>query len=301
MRTDTILRAGVTAGALPILCLSAGAATAQATVPMKLTDARIGSDERTAASGRAGRGLAGRRVALELRVPAGAWRAVGAATVRGDGQYRVSGRIARSGVVRVTVAGTPETSATRRVRVVARLRIARRRLDVVAGRRASVRGSVRPGVRGQAVALQIRVPAGWRTIARNRTDPAGRFSLGDRRRRPGSTAVRVRVSGRRAGVGSGTRALGRLDVYRSANASWYGPGLFGNRLGCGGTLRVGTLGVAHKTLPCGTQVTFRKGSRSVRVRVIDRGPYVGGREYDLTAATARRLGFRGHGSVLATR
>jgi rare lipoprotein A len=77
--------------------------------------------------------------------------------------------------------------------------------------------------------------------------------------------------------------------------------LYGNPLGCGGTLGVGTLGVAHKTLPCGTKVTLRRGSRSVRVRVIDRGPYVGGREYDLTAATAQRLGFSGYGPVLVTR
>ena len=41
--------------------------------------------------------------------------------------------------------------------------------------------------------------------------------------------------------------------------------------------------------------------RVLRVRVIDRGPYVGGREYDLTAATARKLGFSGHGPIQATR
>jgi len=35
----------------------------------------------------------------------------------------------------------------------------------------------------------------------------------------------------------------------------------------------------------------------VRVAVIDRGPYVGGREFDLTAATARALRFSGHGTV----
>ena len=90
-------------------------------------------------------------------------------------------------------------------------------------------------------------------------------------------------------------------MYRSAYASWYGPGLFGNKLGCGGRLAPGSLGVAHKSLPCGTKVTFRHRGRVVRVRVIDRGPYVGGREYDLTAATARRLGFNGHGPVQATR
>ena len=59
--------------------------------------------------------------------------------------------------------------------------------------------------------------------------------------------------------------------------------------------------MAHKTLPCGSKLTLRKGSRTVRVRVIDRGPYVGGREFDLTEATAQRLRFHGHGAVLTTR
>jgi rare lipoprotein A len=39
----------------------------------------------------------------------------------------------------------------------------------------------------------------------------------------------------------------------------------------------------------------------VNVRVIDRGPYVGGREFDLTEATAHRLRFHGHGEILTTR
>jgi rare lipoprotein A len=90
-------------------------------------------------------------------------------------------------------------------------------------------------------------------------------------------------------------------VYRHAYASWYGPGFFGGHLACGGRLTPGTLGVANKRLPCGTKITLRYHGRSVRVPVIDRGPYVGGREYDLTAATKQRLGFRGHGYVLTTR
>ena len=77
-----------------------------------------------------------------------------------------------------------------------------------------------------------------------------------------------------------------------------GPGSTATATGCGGTLGAGRLGVAHKSLPCGTMVTFKRGDRSVRVPVIDRGPYVGGREYDLTAATAQRLGFEGHGAIL---
>ena len=112
--------------------------------------------------------------------------------------------------------------------------------------------------------------------------------------------MRVRVA-RAPGVLPGKRRVGRLNVYRYAYASWYGPGLYGNRTGCGGTLYAGRLGVAHKSLPCGTMVTFKRGRHEVRVPVIDRGPYVGGREYDLTAATAQRLGFEGHGAILATR
>ena len=42
---------------------------------------------------------------------------------------------------------------------------------------------------------------------------------------------------------------------------------------------------------------LRKGKRIVRASVVDRGPYVGGREFDLTQATKRRLGFGSTGSV----
>jgi hypothetical protein len=49
------------------------------------------------------------------------------------------------------------------------------------------------------------------------------------------------------------------------------PGLYGGHLACGGRLSPGTLGVAHKSLPCGTRVTLRHRGRTVRVRVVDRG------------------------------
>jgi peptidoglycan hydrolase-like protein with peptidoglycan-binding domain len=90
-------------------------------------------------------------------------------------------------------------------------------------------------------------------------------------------------------VGPQTRPA-LLALMRVRRATWYGPGLYGNRTACGGRLRRSTLGVAHKTLPCGTQVTFYHGGRFVTVRVIDRGPFRRGVEWDLTAATARALG-----------
>jgi rare lipoprotein A len=90
-----------------------------------------------------------------------------------------------------------------------------------------------------------------------------------------------------------------LTSYRLAGASYYGPGLYGNGVACGGTLEPGTLGVANKTLPCGTMVKLRYNGHSITVPVIDRGPYVAGRDYDLTEATKERLGFPGVGYVQA--
>jgi hypothetical protein len=71
---------------------------------------------------------------------------------------------------------------------------------------------------------------------------------------------------------------------------------FGLPIACpvnGGTLHRDDLGVANKTLPCGTMVTFRYHGKGIRVPVIDRGPYIEGREWDLTGATAVALAFPG--------
>ena len=72
---------------------------------------------------------------------------------------------------------------------------------------------------------------------------------------------------------------------------------YGLGLACGGLLGRHELGVAHKTAPCGTLITFRYGGRSLTVPVIDRGPYIAGREWDLTGPTAAALGFPGLGKI----
>ena len=181
---------------------------------------------------------------------------------------------------------------------IAKVGVGKRKLDVRAGRRAIVAGTVLPRAAGRTAYLQIRRDGRWRTIDRDRTGTRGRYRLHDRRRVPMSVRARVLVRG---GGDRVKRRVGRLNVYRLALASWYGPGFYGQRTGCGGRLGYSQLGVAHKTLPCGAKVTLRHNGRRVRVPVIDRGPYVGAREYDLTGATARRLGFRGHGGIQTTR
>ena len=193
---------------------------------------------------------------------------------------------------------TKGTTASAPAASIAKVGVGKRKLDVRAGRRAIVAGTVLPRAAGRIAYLQIRRDGRWRTIDRDRTGTEGRYRLHDRRRVPMSVRARLVVRG---GGDRAKRRIGRLNVYRQALASWYGPGFYGQQTGCGGRLGYSQLGVAHKWLPCGTKVTLRHNGRRVRVPVIDRGPYVGAREYDLTAATARRLGFRGHGGIQTTR
>jgi hypothetical protein len=276
---------------------------------MHIADRSLVVGQPARVSGRIGRSNAGRTVVLEHRARGGQWSRLATATVDDRGRYGMRQALAGPGTVRVVLEPAPgtatasaaaPTSRESAVSVAPAIGIASRRLQLKAGRTTAITGSVASGAKGIPVSLQIRRGAGWRRLDGARTGPGGRFELRDRVRRPVSAPLRVAVAGHN-GLSTSRRVVGRLDVYRYTHASWYGPGLYGFKLGCGGRLHPGTLGVAHKSLPCGTRVSLRHGGRTIRVRVIDRGPYVGGREYDLTAATARRIGFSGHGSLLVTR
>jgi hypothetical protein len=175
-------------------------------------------------------------------------------------------------------------------------------LDVLLGHPVTVTGALRAnrapgGAAGRLVELQALGGGGWRTLAQARTAGTGTFRLRLTARRIGSERVRVRFAGEEDLLAS-RRALGRVNVYRAVQASWYGGG---GGLACGGSLTSSTMGVASRTLPCGTLVTLRLGWRSVSVPVIDRGPYVEGREFDLTEATKQALGFGSTGEVWSTR
>ncbi|HTR73469.1 MAG TPA: septal ring lytic transglycosylase RlpA family protein [Solirubrobacteraceae bacterium] len=188
--------------------------------------------------------------------------------------------------------GTPTIAATH-VSLVVR----HEQLNVLAGHTSTVAGALEPGLAGQKIRLQALTDHGWRTLASTVTGRGGRFRVRYTPVRDGSQLVRLRFNGDSTARPARKR-LGRLNVFRLAEASWYGGG---GGLACGGELTSATIGVANKTLPCGTLLTLRYGGRSLRVRVIDRGPYVAGREFDLTEATKRALGFGGVGEVWATR
>jgi hypothetical protein len=164
-----------------------------------------------------------------------------------------------------------------------------------AGNAVKIRGRVRPGGN-----RWVTVRAGGRKVKTVRTQKDGTFKV--RWRAPGSGVYMVKAValGTKHAKRGRSRAQ-RVNVYRPAAASYYGPGFYGNSTACGKTLTPSTMGVANKTLPCGSKVTLRYRGNTVTVPVIDRGPFAGNREYDLTTATKAKLGFGSTGTVLTTR
>ena len=148
---------------------------------------------------------------------------------------------------------------------------------------------------GRTVAIERRRSrrSEWVPVGSVRVGDDGRFATRWTPRSTGRHQLRaLPASASSAGSGDdGTASrVERLIAYRGVTSTWYGPGFYGNRTACGQRLTTETLGVAHKTLPCGTRVALRANGRSITVPVVDRGPYADGVTYDLTRATADRLG-----------
>jgi rare lipoprotein A (peptidoglycan hydrolase) len=103
--------------------------------------------------------------------------------------------------------------------------------------------------------------------------------------RSGPAVALVRPAQRVPTAGAVSKNVWRFD----RNISWYGPRLYGNGTACGQTLTKALVGVAHRTLRCGTLVTFRYKGTTLTVPVVDRGPYVSGRTWDLTYGACSKL------------
>ncbi|HTU79335.1 MAG TPA: septal ring lytic transglycosylase RlpA family protein [Solirubrobacteraceae bacterium] len=88
---------------------------------------------------------------------------------------------------------------------------------------------------------------------------------------------------------SGAGAGPATSVAPSAIATWFGPGLYGKHTACGQRLTPKVVGVANRTLPCGTLVQVTYAGHSLVVPVLDRGPYSHDASWDLTAAAAQAL------------
>jgi hypothetical protein len=179
--------------------------------------------------------------------------------------------------------------------------------DALLGTVTRFRGSTRARDARRRVVIQRfdAHAARWIAVARATVGRRGGFVAAWRADHTGRLRVRAILrprAVREARTRSTTRALTAspelaVTVYRPAAATWYGPGFFGHQTACGQTLREDTLGVAHRTLPCGTKVALFYGGRTQVVEVIDRGPYGGQADWDLTQATAESLGMSGSATV----
>jgi rare lipoprotein A (peptidoglycan hydrolase) len=108
---------------------------------------------------------------------------------------------------------------------------------------------------------------------------------------PSAPAEGGATSGTPAASGvSGGAAPGPAPLSRSL-ATWFGPGFYGHTTACGQRLTPVLVGVASRTLPCGTLVRIGYHGHHLTVPVLDRGPYAGnGAAWDLTNGAARALG-----------
>ena len=152
------------------------------------------------------------------------------------------------------------------------------------------------GSRHAIVEIQLRGAGGtWQRVASARADASGSFSAQWPATQTGAFTARAVNAGSASTAQTTATPTAPATVYRAAGATWYD--LSGRVGACGVRLRKPTIGLAHRTLPCGTRVEVTYGGRTLTVPVIDRGPFVRGVSYDLTRAAADRLGFISAGRV----
>jgi rare lipoprotein A len=132
----------------------------------------------------------------------------------------------------------------------------------------------------------------WMPVATVPVAADGSFSATWATNQAGRYAVRAQVVDNLASAADATPSL-TVTVYRQAKATLYGPGFYGNKTACGARLTTTTIGVANRTLPCGSTVSLLFNGRTLAVPVIDRGPYANGADWDLTEATAHAIGMDG--------
>jgi hypothetical protein len=271
-------------------------------IQAKLRTQSVGYGHDVILTGRAPATDAGETPTLQY-APAGQsnWLTLASTTVDRSGRFRLTARIHRSGLVRVGGVGSPSATvatalapseastpgtAPQRVTVAAGIRVPRRAVDLLGSGIVHVRGRLLPAGADRRVALQARRAGRWVTVANARTGRGGGFDLRYSAGGLGREPLRVRFRGDRQN-GSALERAGSVTLYRQTAASWYQDG---GSTACGFDAYYG---VANVSLPCGSTVKFAYRGRTVTAVVDDRGPYVGGRTWDLNQNTAGALGIGG--------
>lgn len=297
--TSVAAAAGFPGGAVP--------ATQSDPIKADVTPKQLEFGHRVRVTGTAPSAAAGRTLVLErAATPDGSYRTLETTRIEPSGRFSLIAPLKRSGFLRVVqlpsaggatavsrdIAAAP-TSAPQRVAVKAALHVPRRAVDVLGGHAVALRGRLLPTLAGRRIELESRSHHAWHSLTSARTGSKGGFRLRFVAQGIGQEQLRVTFGGDRANTRIARRA--ELTVFTESVASWYNDG--GNTA-CG--FHAG-YGVANRSLPCGSKVTFHHGGRTVNAVVDDRGPFVGGREWDLNQNTASALGFGGVGTVWSSR
>jgi rare lipoprotein A len=302
--TGVAAAAGFPGGAVP--ANQAGPIKADVT-PKQLAYGHQVNVKGTAPSTTTAAAAAGRTLALErAAAPDGSYRTLETTRIESGGRFSFIAPLKRSGFLRVVElpsasrasaaapgsALTP-SSAPQRVSVEAALHVPKRPVEVLGGHAVALQGRLLPRLAGRRIQLESRSHHAWHSLTSARTGAQGGFRLRFVPQGLGQEQLRVTFGGDRTNTRIARRA--GVTVFTESVASWYTDA--GNTA-CGFHA---TYGVANRSLPCGSKVTFHYAGRTVNAVVDDRGPFVGGREWDLNQNTASALSFGGVGTVWSSR
>ena len=106
----------------------------------------------------------------------------------------------------------------------------------------------------------------------------------------GPLTIRAEIQGTQASTAAASAPSVSVTLYRRSIATLYGPGFYGHKTACGVKLTKQTVGVANRTLKCGTKVAIYYRGHTMVVPVIDRGPYANHADWDLTMVTGKQVG-----------
>jgi rare lipoprotein A len=228
-------------------------------------------------------------LASSLTLPATAWADSGGSGLSptgGMGSTPSSG--VQSGNVPVTATGNGLTLTTN--------------ASAVLSNKLSFSGSAPSSAAGETIEIERlghQTNWQWAPTAQVTVGSDGSFSVTWSTDHIGRFFIRaVLNSGSSANAAAATNApTVTTTVYRQSIATQYGPGFYGQRTACGHRLTRTTIGVANRTLKCGSQVAILFHGHTMIVPVIDRGPYANHADWDLTEATGQALGISGTATI----
>ncbi len=236
-----------------------------------------------------------------LLVPSAAWALSGSVT-QGSGGGGIGGGSAPSGPSSAPSNGAQVTRGDVSVQASGNGITVATRASALLRNQMKFTGNVANSAAGKIVEIERRgrqTGGTWAPTTHGTVGRDGSFSAVWPVNHIGRFSIRAVVESSLAAVTRAAPASPTLTVtvYRPAIATQFGPGFYGQRTACGQILHRNTLGVANRTLRCGTPVSILWHGRTIVVPVIDRGPYANHADWDLTEATGRALGMPGTATI----